>query len=117
MSFLIFFNKNRAGVPVNESSYCNRKFGGKVIELLKNDNNGTCGPDYGQCLDCFVIFPAKSLTQCGWYIEVRPGCLVEKKFYKHDHSDETTEVILKHPVIYCLILWWVSMGYAHIFHL
>jgi len=81
--------QNRAGVPVNVSSYCNRKFGGEVIGLLKDGHNGTCGPDNGpQCCDCFAIFPAQSLTQCGWYIE--GGCF-GKKVYKHDHSKETTK--------------------------
>ena len=98
--------KNLAGVPVNKSSYCGREFGGEVIGLLKDGHNGTCGPDNGpQCCDCFAIFPAQSLTQCGWYIE--GGCF-GKKVYKHDHSKETTKVILKHPVIYCLMLW-ISM--------
>ena len=96
--------KNLAGVPVNKSSYCGRKFGGKVIGLLKDGHNGTCGPDNGQCRDCFVVSPAQSsLTQCGWYIVVGPGCF-GKKIYKHDHSKETTKVVLKYLAIYCLVL-------------
>ena len=91
------------------SSYCGRVFGGEVIGLLKYGHNGECGRLNGQCLDCFAIYPAQSLTQCGWYIEVEHG-FFGKKFYKHDHSEETTKVILKHPVIYCLMLW-ISMGY------